>query len=475
MALTFLGPIAAGLTMGFGYGNIGGIVQNSAFNDFYGNPSDTTRQFLSSTMMLGCVAGSMLGGVSADRFGRRGSGLIAASSLAFGSLMCTLPLLLHIEGLAPIFVGRGFIGLGVGTCCCAIPTFVSEVAPQHLRGAASASLQLSVCTGILAANIFNFKMLTLSEQGWCFSFAMQFPLALMFLVAMWVLPESPRWLMSKGSEAKAEVALRRWRRGADDESLRQELFEIRGGSCAPEGATAAAEAGWGELCSWRVFVAMFALAAQVGAGVDMVTVYGPDIFNHFDGDEEATSLMDTIFVGVTMVVFTGLAVLLVDRLGRKPLLMIGSLGMTVSLALLALPLGLKGAEDVVCVLGFIAFFSISLGPIAWVIPGEMVHSRIRAKVLGVGAVLNWLTDYAVVNSFLSLNAALGQAGAFAVYSTINLLIGVFLLAFVEETAGKALDQPDSAGSFVHSDANVSFLCDAEKGGKMSGLVKPVTS
>jgi len=358
--------------------------------------------------------------------------------LLTGTFATMLPLCAEVS-LIPLFVGRLFVGTAAGLATCAIPAYVSEIARPEQRGGASASFQLSVTSGISAASLFNFNVLTRSPQGWMWSFAMQAPLALLFFLTMVLLPESPRWLMlQSGGVERCEAALRRLRRGQSEELVKEEIFELQhlADRCANGHVT-----GCKDWLDWKVIVALVMLVVQVGAGIDMFTAYNPFIFDALDGQQQQTSLLCTIFAGLIMVAFTAFTVAVVDRVGRRPLLLIGSAGMTLSLTLLALPLGFGTTKNILCVMGYIASFSLSLGPIAWVIPAELVSSRIRAQVLSLGAVLNWVTDYGVVSTYLSLSAYAGIKGAFGVYALINLAVLMFLILCIPETAGITLDAP----------------------------------
>jgi len=395
--------------------------------------------------MVGCVVGSVFGGVGSDTLGRRGCCVAAGAVLLTGTCATMLPLCAEISFL-PLFVGRLLVGTAAGLATCAIPAYVSEIARPEQRGGASASFQLSVTSGISAASLFNFNILTRSPQGWMWSFAMQAPLALVFFLTMVFLPESPRWLLlQSGGLERCEVALRRLRVGQSEELVKEEIFELQRcvDNCANGHAT-----GCKDWLDWKVVIALVLLVVQVGAGIDMFTAYNPFIFDALDGEQQQTSLLCTIFAGLIMVVFTAFTVAVVDRVGRRPLLLVGSAGMTLSLTLLALPLNFGTTENILCVMGYIASFSLSLGPIAWVIPAELVNSRIRAQVLSLGAVLNWVTDYGVVSTYLSLTAYAGIKGAFGVYALINLVVFAFLMLCIPETAGIMLDTPHNQKKLV---------------------------
>ena len=176
----------------------------------------------------------------------------------------------------------------------------------------------------------------------------------------------------------------------------------------------------------------------------MLTVYAPQIFSHAletnnNDDDDNNKLLYTIFVGLTFFCVTPFTVLFVDRIGRRPILLLGCLGMSISLLLLAISEKYEGGIlSVVCALPFVFCFSFSWGPIAWVIPSEMISTKLRARVISWGTVLNWIADYLVVSTFLSLKHALGSSGVFLFYCAINVAALLFVFKFVPETKGISL-------------------------------------
>eukprot|EP00747_Dinoflagellata_sp_TGD_P133398 gnl/TRDRNA2_/TRDRNA2_175188_c1_seq1.p1 gnl/TRDRNA2_/TRDRNA2_175188_c1~~gnl/TRDRNA2_/TRDRNA2_175188_c1_seq1.p1 ORF type:complete len:253 (-),score=23.44 gnl/TRDRNA2_/TRDRNA2_175188_c1_seq1:51-809(-) len=216
----------------------------------------------------------------------------------------------------------------------------------------------------------------------------------------------------------------------------------------------------------RTVVAIVVMTLQVGTGIDVITVYAPDIFaSVLGGASEADRLLNTVFVGIAFIACTPLAVFLVDCLGRRPLLLSGSFGMTATLLVLAVKPMLPDGHvtDVLCVamvLLFVGCFSFSWGPLAWVVPSELVHSHMRAHVLSVATICNWIADYLVVSTWLSLNGFLGQGGAFMVYAAINAAAFAFCFICVPETKGCHLDQHETATS-SNSLLDMRTGCDCE--------------
>ena len=457
-----LTPIVVGTALGIGYGNIGGALGEAAFLTRYHHPSDALLQALAAAMQAGCVIGSVFAGWLADTQGRRRTILLALVLVVASSAVLLVPALApHTDNIAPLFVGRALLGLGGGLACTAVPIHVSETAPASYRGAVEASFQFGVVLGILIAYALNIAAHG-TEVGWSLSLAAPLvPATLYLLWAARELVESPRWLALRGEVARAENELHRVRTAYDD--IAAELAAIVG-----ERQSAA---GWRALCAkgrrGTVAVAVTVLALQVATGIDVITVYAPSIFRRIGGGGDgdgADELLYTLLVGVVFVVFVPVAVCIVDRFGRRFLLIAGGIGMTASLIVLAAAFGAGAAADappawsapasVASVLCYVAAFSISWGPVAWVVPSELVPSSLRAKVVAVGTVANWVADYLVVGTFLSLTNAAGDAGAFVVYAAINAAALAFVVLCVPETKGMELEESAASASAEEEDARL---------------------
>ena len=456
-------PLLCGFSIGITCGNIGGVLQNSDFQRRFHNPDDLTLQLLAATMQAGSVVGSMFASWSADALGRRAAIKISMAVIVAGSAVLALPAVLPGSQLFPLFVGRLLNGLANGLGCTVVPLHVSETAPARHRGAIESSFQLAIELGILVAYLVNWGVGEW-RNGWTLALAAPLPTGLLFLViASTQLPESPRFLVARGRSAEAAAVLA--------SSLRTPLDDVGAEVAAIEAAHdehAQAAVSWTELLGRgvrrRVIVAIVVLTLQVGTGIDMVTVFAPRIFaaalgganatgdgSSSDGLDTAKANLYTILVGVVFCVVTPWTIVSIDTCGRRLLLLMGSALMTLSLVGLALAFrqleqghtqaygGTLPPMCVALVLTYVAAFSFSWGPVAWVIPSELIGSRLRAKVVALGTVMNWTADYAVVGSFLSLNHALGEAGSFALYALINLGAFVFVWLLVPETKGRQLE------------------------------------
>lgn len=471
-----IAPVMLGTALGVTYGNIGGALVSPAFKARYHSPEGGELGLLAASNQLGCIFGSIVAGWVADRWGRRPAVLGSATVLLLSSVVLGVPLVTDGDSLAPLFAGRVLSGLAGGIASTTVPLHVSECAIAEWRGGTEASFQLAIEFGILGAYVLNYLTVS-TRDGWIASLALApaLPAALFLVVAVPLLPESPRWLLVARGEHERAAATLASLRAAKPDAVLAELDAIAA-------AETEAQQG-GRAVSWRallsrehrrpVLVAMTVLALQVGTGIDFVTVFAPTIFGGIfsagGGDDESRELLYTLMVGVVFVVVTPFAVAGVDRFGRRPLLLAGGCGMSASLLGLAVAYGvmdhsrgdvgdggsaqlganvtaaasaMSAVAPALCVallLLYVVFFSFSWGPIAWVVPSELLHYRVRAKVVAAGTVGNWISDYVVVATFPLLVGALGHAGSFAVYCAINVLAVCFVYIFVPETKGMELE------------------------------------
>ncbi|KAK3277944.1 hypothetical protein CYMTET_14081 [Cymbomonas tetramitiformis] len=453
--ITCIAPITGGFVLGVGYGNIGAILSSHFYKEYYDNPSDLLDEVLGGVLQVGSVGGSILAGLYSDRFGRRRGALYIACIQLVGAAVAALPLFLPIKTLMPIFVGRFLTGLANGYLSCAIPTYVCETAVAHYRGAIEASFQLFITVGILIAYVINWVYVPDHAIGWKISMAWQVVPSAIFMCAVAWLPESPRWLVIYGNDPQAASNALRMIRCKEDNAegelsgIVAEAERHQEEGCGQSLWSAVMESPERRSC----LVAMAIGMMQNGSGVDIVTVYAPQIFSEVYGtdSDESTQLRITVYVGIAFVLITPIAMLLVDRFGRRVLLLTGSAGMSLSMFMLAachMALKQDLAEKthnalqivgIMAVMAFVAFFSISWGPVAWIVPSELVPSHLRARVVSVALVCGWILDYLVISTWLSLVAAVGESGGFIVYGLIDLGLGIFVFSFLKETKGICIE------------------------------------
>src|SRR4051794_13774062 len=341
-----------GLLFGYDTGIISGALLFIA-KDFQLNAF--LEGFIVSSLLLGAVVGAGISGALSDRLGRRTIILVAAAIFAIGSIGA---------GLAPnvwvLVFFRFFLGLGVGSASALVPSYISESAPTDVRGSLSSLFQLAITLGILIAYLVNAAFAPIGSWRW--PVALAFVPALVLLVGMYFLPETPRWLVGKDRDEEARRVLRRTR---TDEEVEGELQEIRH-ALEMEGE----QAGYRELLApWvrPMLVVGIGLAVfQQFVGINTVIYYAPTIIKS-TGLADVASVLATVGIGVVNVAMTVVAIAVIDRIGRKPLLLIGLAGMTVSLGIIGAAFavsGLSGILSWVTLIGlmlYIASFAVSFG------------------------------------------------------------------------------------------------------------------
>ena len=357
IARAALAPIVCGIALGFTYGNIGGILVADAFKERYHNPSDGVQQALGASVQSGCILGSMFAGWMADVFGRRRCLIGAAAVFVLGCAVCGLVAIVPGSSLAPIFVGRALTGMAGGVLCTVTPLHVSECAMAEWRGGTEASFQLAIETGILGAYTINYLSFGTS-WGWVLSLSVPLlPGVVLLLLALVVIPETPRYLAQRGHIDQARRVLARLRTKEHDTAAELDAIVADEGF-GKEGAPLRELFQQGN--RKIVIVAVTVLMLQVGTGIDIVTTYAPVIFSKIssaggegDGGSSRSDLLYTLLVGCVFCAVTPFAVGLVDRFGRRPLLLAGSAGMTGSLLGLAITYGqLEHGARSECATGF---------------------------------------------------------------------------------------------------------------------------
>lgn len=383
-----------------------------------------------ATVLIGGFAGSFIAGSATRRWGQKPV-LIAAALLfavgAVGSAAAESVLLLSLWRLA--------LGLAVGASSAVAPLYIGETAPSRWRGALVSGIQLAITVGILLSYLVG--LLWTPSGNWRAMLAAGALPALPMLVGLALLPESPRWLLFKG---RAEEAVHAWERIGG------------GGVWPPENGAPPAEPhgqGWRTLFGPRLrpvlllATGLFAFANL--SGIDAILYYAPTIFAKVGFSGTFGPILATSFIGVINVLATLVAMGLIDRLGRRPLLILGLVPMTVSLLVLAVMLGLAGTSTLagaialICLGVFITGFAISLGPLPYVLMSEIFPQSVREAGTGFAAAAAWGANILVSASFPPLLAWLGVGGTFALYGLISAGAILFVVMMVPETRGCSLE------------------------------------
>ena len=420
-----------GLLFGYDTGVISGallfIGQDFALNAF-------VKGFIVSSLLLGAMAGAGISGALSDRLGRRTIILIAAVTFGIGAVGAALS-----PSVGVLIVFRVVLGLGVGAASALVPSYISESSPTNVRGSLSSLFQLAITLGILIAYLVNGAFAAAEDWRWPLGLALV-PAVVLF-VGMYFLPETPRWLVSKNREEEAKQVLRRTR---SEEEIENELAEIRQVEEEEE-----QQAGVGELLSaWvrPILVVGIGLAVfQQFVGINTVIYYAPTIIKS-TGLQSSASIFATIGIGIVNVAMTVVAILIIDRVGRKPLLLVGLVGMTISLAILGwafLTSGFAGIISWITLAGlmlYIASFAVSFGPLLWVMLPEIFPLKVRGAGTGVSALTNWGANFIVAQAFLPLVGLIGETAVFWILAGICVLAGIFIYFVVPETKGRSLEE-----------------------------------
>ena len=384
---------------------------------------------------IGAVVGAAVAGPAADTYGRRLMILIAAAVFIVGALVSAAA-----PGVEVLVIARVVIGVAIGLASAAAPVYISEMAPPESRGRLVGFFQLAVTIGILIAYLVGLAFDGIEGWRWMLGLGCLPALALAF--GMLRMPQSPRWLVMHGDDFAARATLAKIRVD-DPDTIERELEEIKGGLEEKPGQ-------WSELLQPVVKAALvvgvgLAVLQQV-TGINTVIYYAPTIVEFTGVDSSAGSILAAVGVGVINVVMTVVALRLLDRAGRRTLLMVGVSGMVVSLFALGLAFEGGGGSTFDSVLAiaslmtYVASFAISLGPIFWLLNAEIYPLSVRSKAAGIGTMANWTFNFIVSLTFLLLIEALGRSGAFWFYGGVGVLTLLFCWKLVPETKCKHLEE-----------------------------------
>jgi sugar porter (SP) family MFS transporter len=389
-----------------------------------------------AAVTVGALAAAMIAGVLADRSGRRLTNISAGLVFATASLLCVVA-----NSVPTLIAGRFLVGCGIGLTSVGAPMYIAEVSPARVRGTFVSLFQLAVTVGILLSYVVGALFAPAAAWRWMLGLAAVPGLAL--AIGMMLMPESPRWLVKHGRREDARSVLMKINPHSDpDETLAHIEHDL-----AAEG-----QGTWGALLQPTLRPALLvgiglAVFQQV-TGINAVIYYAPQIFQAAGFTSDLIALAATMGIGVINVLATFIAIWLVDRQGRKPLLIVGVTGMVATLVVLGLAFqggtagsgGSLGYITVVCLAAYIVFFAFSLGPIVWLMISEIYPLRNRAQAMAVSTAANWGANFLVSMSFPILANRLGSAGTCFTYAGLGVLTLLFVIAKVPETKGKTLEE-----------------------------------
>jgi MFS transporter, SP family, sugar:H+ symporter len=418
--------------------------------------SDAGLGFTVGSLLLGCAAGAFFAGRLADAIGRRSVMILAALLFVAGAL---------VQGITDnhtlFLIARFCGGMAVGAASVLSPLYISEMAPANIRGRLTTVQQVMIITGLTAAFVVNYFLAqsagsSLGDLGgisaWRWMYLAQAVPAVVFLVALFFIPESPRYLVSRGRGAEANAVLTRLFGPAE---AARKLGEIEASFSKDHRPSFRDVAAPGTVFRPIVWAGIMLATFQQFVGINIIFYYGETLWKLAGVSEEA-ALERNIVSGLVSIAAVFVALAVIDKVGRKPLLLIGSAGMAVTLGMMtwafsgadtdaAGNLLLDPSTGMVALVAanlYVIFFNFSWGPVMWVMLGEMFPNQMRGSALAVAGLAQWGANYAVVQSFpvMSDPDGLGLAGTYLVY-TVSAVISIFLVrSFIQETKGKELEE-----------------------------------
>ena len=396
--------------------------------------STVAEELVVSVVLIGAMAGAIVGGAVADRIGRRATLVWAAGVFIVGSLLAPLA-----ANVTVLIAARAVIGLGIGFTSVTAPVYVSELAPPQSRGMLIGLYQFALTVGIALADLVGY--LLADQQAWRLMFGLAVVPTVLFLAVILTVPESPRWLFAHSREKDAETVLLSY---TDSAGAYQFLTDIR------EGLKTPVEQRWSAL--WRppvrgsLFIAVGVTVLQQVTGINTIIYYGPQIFALAGSASHGSAILATFVVAMVNVIGTVVGISLVDKVGRKPLLYVGVTGMTVALFALSYAFSHSaslgpalGEIAIICLMIYIACFAFSLGAIAWILVAEVFPLRVRGRGVAAGTLGSGISNFLVSLTFLSLIEAIGTARTFVIYGAMSIVTLLFVRFIVPETCGRDLE------------------------------------
>ncbi|WP_121811666.1 sugar porter family MFS transporter [Mucilaginibacter kameinonensis] len=384
-----------------------------------------------SIALIGTVIGSLLGARPSDIFGRKNTLYFVAAAYLLSSLGTALA-----DNWYVFLVFRLLGGLGVGVSSVTAPIYISEVSPADRRGRLVGLFQFNVVLGILISYLSNYLLSQGGDASWRWMLGVQTIPSLLFIVLIYFIPESPRWLILKKGETTRALEILRIINPLDCE---QELAAIQA-SNLHDGATDTSLFS-GQYKTPVILAVLFAFFNQV-SGINAIIYYAPRIFE-MAGLGAHSSLLSTVGIGMVNFIFTLLGINIIDKVGRRTLMLVGSFGLIISLFLVALTFysgHFNGFAIPMYMMVFIAFFAFSQGAVIWVFISEIFPNQVRAKGQTLGSSTHWIMAAIIAFCFPYLAESLGGAVTFSFFCIMMVCQLVFVWRFMPETKGRSLEQ-----------------------------------
>lgn len=404
--------------------------------------TEVQQEVLVGVLSIISLIGSLAGGRTSDAIGRKWTMGFAAVIFQIGAAVMTIAPSFKI-----LMVGRILAGVGIGFGVMIAPVYIAEISPTIARGSLTSFPEIFINLGILLGYVSNYAFSGLSAHiSWRVMLAVGILPSVFIGVALFIIPESPRWLVLQNRVEEARLVL--LKTNENDSEVEERLAEIQQAA----GTADTDKPVWRELLSpspalRRMLITGIGIQCfQQITGIDATVYYSPAIFKAAGIEDESKLLAATVAVGVSKTAFILIAIILIDKVGRKPLLYVSTIGMTtcllgVGITLLLMKEGsISIALAILFVCGNVAFFSVGIGPVCWVLTSEIFPLRLRAQASGLGAVGNRMCSGLIAMSFLSVSRAITVGGTFLIFSVISALSIAFVYKHVPETKGKSLEQ-----------------------------------
>lgn len=449
--LSFVSAIG-GFLFGFDSGVINGTV--SALQTTFQSATVGTG-FNVASMLLGCAAGAFFAGALADRLGRKGVLIYAAlifivSAWGSGIVNSSLPFIFY----------RLIGGVAVGAASMIVPAYISEIAPPAIRGRLASLQQLMIVIGLFSAFLSNYLIagyagsaldeIWLGYAAWRWMFWVEIIPSILFLILLLFIPESPRYLVAKGKTAQARSIFQQLTT-EDPDAL---IADVQSTFTQQRQSRFSDLRAHNRIGIHPVVLAGLGLAIlQQFTGINVVFYYG-EVLWRAAGFTEQDALLTNVISGSVNILFTFVAIYLIDRVGRKPLLLTGAIGQGLALGCMALIFGLSGDQTasglsltggsglmaLIAANTYIAFFALSWGPVMWVMLGEMFPNRFRGAALALCGLAQWGSNFLITITFPAMKDHLGLGISYGIYALFGLVAFVFVKKFLRETRGKSLEE-----------------------------------
>jgi MFS transporter, SP family, galactose:H+ symporter len=403
--------------------------------------STAGESLVAGIVLIGAVLGAIVAGSLSDRFGRRPVILVTALTFVIGALLSAAA-----HDVAMLLEGRLLIGIAIGVASMLTPLYLAEISPAASRGAVTSLNQLCITLGILVSYLVGYAFAG-TPEGWRWMLGLGAVPGAILAAGMLVLPESPRWLAGHNRIPQAEAVLRRLR--VSEREVEDELMTLRTDLRRENG----------RLVPWPALLAPNlrpALIAGVGlamfqqiTGINTVIYFAPQIFQAAGLSSASVSILATAGVGAVNVALTLVSMRLIDRVGRRVLLLWSLGGMAATLLILAGGFAFGASAStawitVLSVAAYVAFFAVGLGPVFWLLIAEIFPLAVRGRAMSLATISNWGFNLLVTITFLGLINLCGRAGTFLLYAALTVIAVIFTAALVPETKGRSLEEIEDA-------------------------------